>query len=230
MSKADAARFNSAPAFPDTNEDTPFILTVMRYGLLFGILLLLGIGEYAFVEFAPLPPQRRMAKLERVPVIKHFIKNPAEKAASDFPDTRRRALNGSTWHKVSYYLMSPHFGSSTDSVEAEALLKADTTALAQFYLEMLMSPQRTSPFSEDGLVLTARMIVEDLHPPDMSNEDVHKYASQDSVRLAQIVNAAQNGNPEAKEVMTRLKRDHHVDLESILSNWNGGHFATEDPS
>lgn len=45
----------------------------MRYSILVGILLLFGIGEYAFVELVPLAPERRMARFQQFPVVKQVV-------------------------------------------------------------------------------------------------------------------------------------------------------------
>ena len=45
----------------------------MKYGLIAIIVAILGIGEYAFVEFYPLPQHRRVQKLEKLPIVGWFV-------------------------------------------------------------------------------------------------------------------------------------------------------------
>lgn len=45
----------------------------MRYSLIIAAIFLLGIGEYAFVELAPLNKQQRKERLERFPIFKHIV-------------------------------------------------------------------------------------------------------------------------------------------------------------
>lgn len=47
----------------------------MRIFLILGVILLLGIGEYAFVTIAPHPPERRKAELQQMPVVRQFVSN-----------------------------------------------------------------------------------------------------------------------------------------------------------
>jgi len=46
----------------------------MRYGLIALIVAVLGIGEYAFVEYYPLTLQRRVAKFEKLPIVRAIVK------------------------------------------------------------------------------------------------------------------------------------------------------------
>ena len=45
----------------------------MRYGLFIIIFAVLGIGEYAFVEYYPLTPQGRVNKLVQLPIVKQIM-------------------------------------------------------------------------------------------------------------------------------------------------------------
>jgi hypothetical protein len=45
----------------------------MRYGLFILIFAVLGIGEYAFVEYYPLTPQGRVNKLVQLPIVKQIM-------------------------------------------------------------------------------------------------------------------------------------------------------------
>ena len=47
----------------------------MKYGLIAFIIAVLGIGEYAFVEYYPLAPYRREQKVKKLPIVRHIVMN-----------------------------------------------------------------------------------------------------------------------------------------------------------
>lgn len=254
----------------------------MRYGLIIGLLLLLGIGEYAFLELAPLPPERRAAKVERftrnLPIVKQVkdrdnlrrvkeafardddsvleIKGSSreiswsspdelwsayqrgdhnagfkvaqlrseEKARTQLTEVRARAPHGSTWDRIRYYSLSRISYDDADRVEALSLMRADSSATAQWYLAFLFNERRMDPWSVDGLVLSVRRIREDLHYPGITTDEIHRWSQRDRHHVSRIHEAYVNHVPEAVEAVSRLKTEFHIDLTEMLANWNGGHF------
>lgn len=45
----------------------------MKYGLIALVVAILGIGEYAFVEFYPLSPAQRIRRMDELPVVRQVI-------------------------------------------------------------------------------------------------------------------------------------------------------------
>jgi len=46
----------------------------MRYALIALVLAILGVGEYAFVEYYPISPNRRVQKFEKLPIVRSFVR------------------------------------------------------------------------------------------------------------------------------------------------------------
>lgn len=60
----------------------------MRYGLIALVAAVLGLSEYAFVEYYPLQPYQRVYKFQQLPIVKQIILHQEEELV-------RRALAGS---------------------------------------------------------------------------------------------------------------------------------------
>ena len=250
----------------------------MKYSIIAGFLLLFGIGEYAFVELAPLAPERRMDRFQQFPVVKQVVDLENRRLVNDaferdqdgvlvhatsrdttrwasadelwkdykngnfkarikireikrfdemeegLEQARQRALEGSTLHKIDYAILARATSNEQERTRAEDLLEEDSSATAQWFWNVMIRPQRVSPTSAEGMTLMVRRMVEDLHHPDWPDAPYHKYASQDSMRLVHISEAASRGESAADSVVTQLRQDYGIDLDSVLANWNGGHF------
>lgn len=46
----------------------------MKAGIIVLVMAVLGLGEYAFVEYYPLSPERRVQKVQKLPIVRSFVK------------------------------------------------------------------------------------------------------------------------------------------------------------
>lgn len=118
----------------------------MRYGLIISLFVLFGIGEYAFVEYYPLEPYRRVQKFERLPVVKQIVvakeKALVEKAfASDDDGILSVGIGKTTkvWRSVEQWSQDRKTGdrwasSLADRLKFQAQAKASFTAEGGFKL------------------------------------------------------------------------------------------------
>ncbi|MDA1029531.1 MAG: hypothetical protein O3B41_10845 [Bacteroidetes bacterium] len=66
----------------------------MRYGLIAVLVVVFGLGEYAFVEYYPLHPYQRLAKFQELPIVKQFV-------IHQEADLVRKAIEGSEEGSIS---------------------------------------------------------------------------------------------------------------------------------
>ena len=90
----------------------------MRYGLILLIAALLGAGEYAFVEYYPISPQRRVQKFQKLPIVKQIVlhkeKTLVEQAFAEEADGILSYRNGTTtytWNSVGDWFKQRKAGS-----------------------------------------------------------------------------------------------------------------------
>ncbi|NQV74078.1 hypothetical protein HQ496_13235 [bacterium] len=174
----------------------------MKYGLLILLVAILGIGEFAFVEYYPASPIRRSSMLHNLPVIGKLMKHQEAIIGADF---RKKLIedaeSGNPLAAYFYYMYSSE--GSLDRQRGLELLRSSETATAKWILGKNID-KNLDANSREGLLIYAQQIQEHYRISYMTHfEDEHNRRVAEA-QLAQLQRSAENGDEDAQWVVDQL--------------------------
>jgi len=127
----------------------------------------------------------------------------AESIAANLSDIRQRARSGDPTAIMSLYKIGKNHTDEIDEGEALEMMKQHPSALARYYLQVVIE-KRHELVSREGVLLMARTLVENFIPPALTSEQRTEFIDGSRRRLKQLRFAANNGDEDAVWVLERL--------------------------
>lgn len=194
----------------------------MRYGLFIFIFAILGIGEYAFVEFYPLSPYQRVYKFQELPIVKQIvIRQEANFVKRAIAETEDGCINvnyrneGKCWSSVEDWREDRSSGHRGARWLAQRL--KDQEKAKEMLPELIARAEQGDPSAAFQLHMSARytgqtlLVEKALDILKDSPTEVGKYYHY---RATTPSDSSQNGRESAFRMM-----------KVIIENWRNPHFT-----
>jgi len=176
----------------------------MKAGIAVVLVALLGLGEYAFVEYYPLEPYQREQRLIRLPVVGSIVKAcQARRQERSVTEIRAKAESGDPYAMLTLFLIGKTRTGATDMQGATILLRESSSPTATMFLNAFIT-QEYEPDSREAMLLRARAMIENLRRDEQDEALFDRQTRQFDSELSALFQVSKDGNEDARWVVDHL--------------------------
>lgn len=178
----------------------------MKFWMIGIVLVVLGLGEWTYVEVAPYPPDRRMQQFTNLPFVKPFAK-PILKAVELRAADKMAVEGGDPWDYQLLYYVADKYGDEDRMARAKELLHASDTAAARwvtYRIEHRTKQLQRKDWEPERTILYLQMVAERIRSTITSEEDLERWQNWYKNELQELHEKAENGDENARKIVGAL--------------------------